>query len=74
VSDHDPEGDDDYLTRWRRPSVQEGVFEARERARAAKAEELLRDVISTFYMDDNDKPCWAETGLGARIAEHLGLK
>lgn len=37
-------------------------------------DELLREVISTFYMNDNDQPTWADQGLGKRIADHLGLK
>jgi hypothetical protein len=36
--------------------------------------EMLTEVIHTFYMNDNDDTTWAETGLGKRIADHLGLK
>ena len=38
-----------------------------------EARALLQETIDTFYMND-DGPMWTETGLGGRIASHLGLK
>lgn len=42
------------------------------RARSLAADDLLRDVIDTFYMDDDGEPTWAGAGLGKRIADHIG--
>lgn len=41
---------------------------------SSEQREMLTEVIHTFYMNDNDETTWAGTGLGKRIADHLGLK